>query len=143
MPLPSGTSSLVSVTSMRARTAMPHPHHGELRASNLQRCCHFNTPHSLQLWSVALRYDNWGSITTYWARRGQIADCQGATAPTADVGTNWYRPTYRDIDGFGICAACHEALVCSHPIHLSVYACHLCRYYMNIVPVSNFALYFV
>lgn len=88
---------------------------GELKASNLQRRCHFNTPHGLQLWSEALRYDNWGSTTTYWARRGQIADCQGATALAADAGMKWYRPTYRDIDGFGICAACYEDLVCSTP----------------------------
>jgi hypothetical protein len=86
---------------------------GELKASNLTRRCHFNTPRGLQLWSEALRYDNWDSITAYWAHRRKIADCQGATALAADVGTKWYHPTYRDIDGFGICAACYEDVVCS------------------------------
>lgn len=88
---------------------------GELKASSLTRRCHFNTTRSLQLWTEALRCDNWGSITAYWARRGQIVDCQGATALAADVCTTWYHPTYGDIAGFGICAACYEGLVCSTP----------------------------
>lgn len=90
---------------------------GELKASNLKRRCHFNTPRSLQLWSEALRYENWDSITAYWAHRGQIADCHGATtALAADVGTKWYHPAYRGvIDGFRICAACYEDVVCSTP----------------------------
>ncbi|OJJ46405.1 hypothetical protein ASPZODRAFT_151960 [Penicilliopsis zonata CBS 506.65] len=86
--------------------------HGELQAPTLTRRCRFNTPRARQLWSEALRRDDWASVSAYWARRAQIADCQGARGLAADVGTQWFHPTHRDIDGFGICAACYEDLVC-------------------------------
>ncbi|KKK24018.1 hypothetical protein AOCH_002782 [Aspergillus ochraceoroseus] len=87
----------------------------QLRESDPNRHCRFSTLRMLQLWPQVLRNNDWAYITGYMNRRANIADCNGLTPVGPEVGTRWFHLKSRDIDNFGICAACYEDIALATP----------------------------
>ncbi|KAL2822922.1 hypothetical protein BJX63DRAFT_417337 [Aspergillus granulosus] len=88
----------------------------QLKRSDENRRCRFDTPRMLHLWPQVLRNDDWAYISRFMAHRAAIPDCKKLTPVPVDAnpsaaGIRWYTLRNKDIDNFAICAACYEDVV--------------------------------
>ncbi|KAL2785384.1 hypothetical protein BJX66DRAFT_314985 [Aspergillus keveii] len=88
----------------------------QLKPSDPDRHCRFDTPRMLTLWPQVLRNNDWTYISQFMARRAAIPHCKKLTPVPADIDPagnirRCYSLRNREIDDWTICAACYEDVV--------------------------------
>ncbi|KAL2840896.1 hypothetical protein BJY01DRAFT_257236 [Aspergillus pseudoustus] len=80
----------------------------QLKQSDPDRRCRFETPRMLHLWPQVLRNDDWAYISRFMAQRAAIPDCKKSVPVSADSAISRYSLRNKEIENLVICSACYE-----------------------------------